>query len=125
MSNARVVLEGDDAAGWSWTLQQIIADEFSRHYREDEVDIYKPGQLKARAEASAVRLSSTAGRARKVDLVALLRALRDDRVHPLHAAIGGRSELWWADDDESFAVFQQLVDWMLARLAQGAQRVPP
>ncbi len=98
------------------TLQQIIADEFSRHYREDEVDIYKPEQLKARAEATAVRLSSMAGLDRKAALVSLLRALHDDRVHPLHAEIGGRSELWWADDDELFAAFQQLVDWMLAIL---------
>ncbi|MCE9576335.1 MAG: hypothetical protein K8W52_24520 [Deltaproteobacteria bacterium] len=107
------------------TLQQIIADEFSRHYREDEVDIDRSEQLKGRAEASAVRLSAMVGSDRKVDLVALLRALQADRVHPLHAEIGGRSELWWADDDELFAVFQQLVDWILMGLAAPPSSTSP
>lgn len=97
--------------------RELIRSEFTCYYRGDEVDIERLDDLRARADRSAQGLASEAGSAEVTQFVALLCAMRDDRSHPMHEAIGISSELWWADDDEFFAVFRQLVDWMLAGLA--------
>lgn len=98
-------------------IQVILLSEFSRYYRGDEVETRQREQLQRRAEASAQQLKAVVGKDGVASLVALLEALRDDRLHPMHFEIGSRSGLCWSDDDNDFAAFQELAGWMIARLA--------
>ncbi|MCE9576334.1 MAG: hypothetical protein K8W52_24515 [Deltaproteobacteria bacterium] len=107
------------------SARDLILNEFTLYYRGDEVDVEQLEDLRDRAESSALRLASEAGVQGAPQVVSLLRELRDNRAHPFHESIGISSELWWAQDDELFLVFQQVVDWMLARLALITSSGPP
>jgi hypothetical protein len=99
------------------TAEELILDEFGRYYLGDElrVDDAFVNRIPVLAAASATRLARKSGATRE-SVVTVLRAMRDDRAHPLHREIGEQTLMWWVDDDNSWLQFQRLVDRIIESL---------
>ena len=99
--------------------EKIVLDEFGAYYLGDELVVgpdFVGQQVPARAKASAARMIAALRGEDRAPVIALLRRLADNRNDPLHTKIGEHTMLWWADDDELFAVFGSLVDAMITEL---------
>jgi hypothetical protein len=100
------------------TPQQILLDEMGTYYIADELEI-SPDFTTEYAELiadSADRMRAAAGPQGLDELVALLRALRENRQHPVHDLLAKETQLSWGKKDGLFAIFQQLVDVWIAGL---------
>ena len=100
-------------------VEKVVVSEFTSYFNGDEEE-WTPEVLETAldelADESAQRLCVEVGVVQRPALVALLRDLRDHRLHPLHRRIATRSQVSWTSTDEQFAYFYRLVDAITARI---------
>ena len=101
--------------------EDVIVSQFSTHYNGDELYEFIDEDLTPRARASGDRLFRVLG-PRADQAASLLRAMADDRFHPLFDRIESRSQVGWNVEPELRERFRTIAetaaDRIDARLAE-------
>lgn len=104
------------------TPEDAIVDEFTAYYNADVLPGFIADHLEEQADDSGARLLHILGRDGAVEAAELLRAMADDREHPLLELINTRTMFDWNADDESWERFQRITRRMADRSDEGAGR---
>ncbi|OXM47974.1 hypothetical protein [Amycolatopsis alba] len=89
------------------TPQDALLDEFILYYNVDELGLFIYDNLAEHADESAERMVRILGD-RAVEVARLMREMAADPAHPFYQTICSRTMYDWAEDQDSWARFQQL-----------------
>lgn len=110
------------------SLDKALENEFSCYYHGDELppvrsDVFLT-TLPQRTSASSLRLRRAIGDERVLDLIDLLKSLKDDPCGATMSVITNATLVGWADDPQSWAVFQSLIEQLIEALRSGPSPHP-
>ena len=108
--------------GQTVDILKALEDEFACYYHGDELPpVHSEAfhdSLLQRASASASRLRRAIGDDNVNHLISVLESLKRNSRDDLLSSITEATLLGWADDPQTWAVFQHLIDQFVASLRQ-------